>query len=202
MEYDWEKIFKNKTSKELFDIASGKVILSYEAVDFAIAELERRGVDTNDIEFNNKVWRLSNLISNNDYETVFGNNSFHISLKSYILIIVGIIMISLGLGQYSNITISTGTILFLIAIITIIVLFENVSYKIRKQNQIKRINEIKKLKSELENTETLNKRKQVLDELNRQKERNDEDMIYLVVIFLVLGIIGWLARMFSSMNMK
>ena len=202
MEYDWEKIFKNKTSKELFDIASGKVILSYEAVDFAIAELERRGVDTNDIEFNNKVWRLSNLISNNDYETVFGNNSFHISLKSYILIIVGIIMVSLGLGQYSNITISTGTILFLIAIITIIVLFENVSYKIRKQNQIKRINEIKKLKSELENTETLNKRKQVLDELNRQKERNDEDMIYLVVIFLVLGIIGWLARMFSSMNMK
>jgi hypothetical protein len=202
MEYDWEKIFKNKTSKELFDIVSGKVILSYEAVDFAIAELKRRGVDTNDIEFNNKVWRLSNLISDNDYETVFGNNSIHISLKSYILIIVGIITISLGLDQYSNITISTGTILFLIAIITIIVLFENVSYKIRKQNQIKRINEIKKLKSELENTETLNKRKQVLDELNRQKERNDKDMIYLVVIFLVLGIIGWLARMFSFMNMK
>lgn len=203
MTYDWEKIFKSKTNKELFDIVSGKVSLSFDAVDFAIAELKRRGVDTNDIEFNNKIWRLTDLISENDDETIFRKDSIHISLKSYIIIIVGIILFLLSIDKFSDITISIGTILFLIAIITIIVLIENVSYNIRKRNQIKHIEKIKKIQSELlEKTETLKKKKEVLDELKRQKDRTDKDISYLVVIFLLLDIIAGLAIMFSFVHMK
>jgi Flp pilus assembly protein TadB len=202
MDYDWEKIFKNKTSKELFDIVTGKVILSSEAFNFAVSELKRRGFDTNDVTFNRKVLRLSNLISENEYEAVFRNNFIHISFKSYILLVIGITLFSLILNKYSEITMSIGTILILIGAVTIIVLLENVNYKMRKRKQIKRINEIKKLKSELENTESLNKKKQVLNELKRQKERTDKDIGYLVIVFLILIIIAGLARMFSFMNMK
>jgi len=176
--------------------------LSYEAIDFAIAELKRRGFDTNDIELHNKVWRLTNLISEDGYETVFRNNLIHISFKSYIFIIIGIVLVSLGLDKYTDITISLEATLFLIGAMTIIVLLENVNYKIRKQNQIKRTKEIKKLKVELDNTSSLNRKKQIFEELKRQKERTDKDISFLVVIFLLLIIFAGLAKIFAIMKMK
>ena len=50
MDYDWEKIFENKTNKELYDIVVGKVVLSNDVILYARKELERRNFDFDSVD--------------------------------------------------------------------------------------------------------------------------------------------------------
>jgi len=49
MSYNWEKIFKDKTNLELYNIYKGKTHLSGDAIEFAKKELECRNLDVNNL---------------------------------------------------------------------------------------------------------------------------------------------------------
>ncbi len=183
MNYDWEKIFKNKTTKELYDIATGKTFLTREAIDFAIKELENRGFKTEDISIHRKAWRLSHLISESEYEYTFSSSTY-ISLKSYIIIVILFSIISFSLLALDIIETLLG-----IAFITILVFIENLSYKIKKERQIKRFKRMEQLDRELNQLVPENKKKQIIKELNKQKEKTDKEIKLLATIFFIISTI-------------
>ena len=83
MSYDWEKIFENKTNKELYDIVIGRKVLSKEAVKYARTELENRNFDFDNMEANKAAWEISSLIEEEDYARleISGSRAKHISAK-------------------------------------------------------------------------------------------------------------------------
>jgi len=62
MSYNWEKIFKNKTNEELYEIFLGKQQLSAEAKGFAEKELKSRNFNFDNIGSYKKKWTLEKLI--------------------------------------------------------------------------------------------------------------------------------------------
>jgi hypothetical protein len=55
MTYNWEKIFQEKSTKELYSIYSGKSMLPDSAIPFAKRELEERKFDFDDDETNKEI---------------------------------------------------------------------------------------------------------------------------------------------------
>jgi len=62
MSYNWEKIFKSKTDKELYEIFSGRKQLGSEAKEFAEVELKSRNFNFDNIDSHKKKWTLEKLI--------------------------------------------------------------------------------------------------------------------------------------------
>jgi hypothetical protein len=63
MQYDWEKIFNDKSDKELYDIFVGKTLLNQEAIKYAEDELKQRNFNFDNIEKHRKKWELESLIN-------------------------------------------------------------------------------------------------------------------------------------------
>ena len=74
MSYNWEKIFKEKSDKELFEIFLGRKHLGNEAKKHAEKELKSRKFDFNNIDSYRKKWTLENLIEEERNES--GTYSF------------------------------------------------------------------------------------------------------------------------------
>lgn len=66
--YDWEKIFKNKTDKELYSIYLGKSHLGEEARVNAKKELELRKFDFKNLKKHKKKWELEGLLEEERFE--------------------------------------------------------------------------------------------------------------------------------------
>lgn len=62
MSYNWEKIFKNKTDKELYEIFLGRKQLGTEAKEFAEVELKLRNFNFDNIDSHKNKWTLEKLI--------------------------------------------------------------------------------------------------------------------------------------------
>ncbi|MBU1369585.1 MAG: hypothetical protein KJ578_04135 [Bacteroidetes bacterium] len=62
MSYNWEKIFKSKTDKELYEIFLGRKQLGAEAKKFAEVELKSRNFKFDNIDSHKKKWTLEKLI--------------------------------------------------------------------------------------------------------------------------------------------
>ncbi|MDY0102050.1 MAG: hypothetical protein RBS07_03875 [Lentimicrobium sp.] len=62
MSYNWEKIFKSKTDKELYEIFLGRKQLGAEAKEFAEVELKSRNFNFDNIDSHKKKWTLEKLI--------------------------------------------------------------------------------------------------------------------------------------------
>ena len=62
MSYNWEKIFKNKTDKELYEIFLERKQLGAEAKEFAEVELKSRNFNFDNIDSHKKKWTLEKLI--------------------------------------------------------------------------------------------------------------------------------------------
>ena len=62
MSYNWEKIFKNKTDKELYEIFLESKQLGAEAKEFAEVELKSRNFNFDNIDSHKKKWTLEKLI--------------------------------------------------------------------------------------------------------------------------------------------
>ena len=171
MSYDWEKIFENKTNKELYDIVIGRKVLSKEAVKYAKTELENRNFDFNNIEANKAAWEISSLIEEEDYARleITGRRAEHISTKILILIIAVITIIYLILTKSSDFDFPLDMALFFIAISTLFILLNNFQAKKQKQAQKKRFEKIKELKEKLENENLLTKDNPIYKEIKRHR---------------------------------
>ena len=171
MSYNWEKIFENKTNKELYDILIGRKVLSKEAVKYAKTELENRNFDFDNMEANKAAWEISNLIEEEDYARleITGRRAKHISTKILFLIISGIAIIYLIINKFSDFDFPVEMALFFIAISTLFILLNNFQAKKQKQAQKNRFEKIKKLKEKLENENLLTKDNPIYKEIKRHR---------------------------------
>ena len=151
MDYDWKQIFKNKTNNELYDIVIGKVVLSNNAVKFAKLELEKRNFDFSNMEANKKAWKLSNLIEeeHNAQLEITGRKFSYISLKIYLLIVLGFVLVYFYLNYYTKTTFEDGLFITYITIITFLVVLNNFIHLKQKKFHKERVRKIQEIKNEL-----------------------------------------------------
>lgn len=202
MGYDWEKIFKSKTNKELYDIVTGKTVLSKEAEQFAKNELERRHFDFNDMEANKEAWQISKLIE--DEEDYAWSKSFPRRVNYIFLNISLLILPAIAYLYFSaliNLPISfvwyvIGFTIFLLLLMDIFI------YKKQKRAHLERINKIKEMKEKLEQEGLLSQDSPIREELIRQGKdikKRSKAMIYIIIIgFVILVVIKILLRIFGA----
>lgn len=86
MEYNWTEIFKNKSTRELYNIYLGKSALGSEQREYARVELENRNFDFENPDKQRSKWELENLIE----EEKSYNNIFFRSHRSWEYLIMGV----------------------------------------------------------------------------------------------------------------
>ncbi|MBS2213560.1 hypothetical protein KEM09_19285 [Carboxylicivirga mesophila] len=150
--YDWEKILKNKSSKELFDIYSGKTHIDEEARGFAEAELKKRDVNTHNIEKHKKKWILDQLIEEEREENRGLGFSFTDTFTYLLMGFLGIVFTFVQLldihFEFIESTKGEITLLeraFFLTIGPAMTIIGFYTYKRRKKRKIYRDNEIKEL---------------------------------------------------------
>ncbi|MDE5419032.1 hypothetical protein L3073_07520 [Ancylomarina sp. DW003] len=102
MSYNWEKIFKNKSDKELYEIFVGRQKLNKDAKYFAEKELTARKFNFKNVERHQKKWQLEKLIEEERNEKGLIGNSFgsYNSKHFLIMAIFGGAMTSLMILDY------------------------------------------------------------------------------------------------------
>ncbi len=158
MSYNWPKIFKEKTDKELYDIYSGKTHLGEDAERFAKIELDSRSFDFNNLEVYFKKWTLEKLIEEERTESgiyrlfSFSPNSKHFLLMAIIGMFVFTVMtldfffdFMTKTGSFKNPAEQIGYIVFLLALSILSVFL----YIRKKKIEDKRKSKIKTLIREI-----------------------------------------------------
>lgn len=158
MSYDWEKIYKDKSDKELYEIFLGRMHLGQESKEYAKKELKSRNFDFDNIDTYKKKWMLEKLIEEERNES--GACSFfrwtHNSKHSLMMVVVSAFIVLLMTLDYffDFITKSNGNrnkfeqigfIFFFLAffIIGLISYFRKKKYENQRKEKIKNlINEI------------------------------------------------------------
>ncbi len=188
MSYDWEKIFKNKTNKELYDIVVGRKVLSKEAVNYAKTELEKRNFDFDNMEANRAAWEISSLIEEEDYARleITGRRAKHISLKILFLIISGTVIIYFIVSKFSDFDFPVELALLIISVSALFILLNNFQAKKQKQAQKKRLERIKELKKKLENENLLTNESSIYNEIKRQ--RIEEAKAIKTISYIMIGV--------------
>jgi len=194
MSYDWKKIFKNKSDKELYDIVTGKQVLSNEAVDYAKAELKKRDFNFNDLEIHIAGWNLSDLLieEDNARKIIKENEAKVIKYKELPVLITIILIIYLLITKFTNFIIPISFLFIAIGLIVVTVLLTNYQFNKQKQSQIKRIEQINKLKEKLEENVTNEKFNYIKRDIIRNVEENKKSkkilnyMLLAIILFFLL----------------
>ena len=201
MNYDWEKIFENKTNKELYDIVIGKKVLSKEAVKFAKAELEKRNFDFENMEANRAAWEISGLIEEEDNARaeITGRRAKHISVKILSIIIAGIFFIYFVLSKFPGYDFPLGMAFFFSGLATVFFLLNNIQAKRQKLAQEKRIEKLEQLKEKLEKENLLTKDNTIKDEIERHRIEEIEGfktINYVMTVIFVIAILIFMLNKF------
>jgi hypothetical protein len=133
MTYDWKEIFKNKTTRELYDIYSGKSALPDEPIQFAKEELDKRNFDFNNIESFKESSKLEDITADIDYLSLGINRRTRFSIYAYLILILVFIPATYIVFKIKKIDINTLYIILpsCVIILTITILITNLIYKIR-----------------------------------------------------------------------
>ena len=188
MEYDWEKIFENKTNKELYDIVTGKTTLPKETRNIAKQELERRNFDFNNMEANKAAWQVSEIIEEEDIANlgIFVRKAKFIPLRIYILIIIGIVIFYFLINENAINPMPFNVFIFFNLLATFLVWLNNFMYKKQSEAHIKRIEKLNSLKKELKESNSLKQDSPIQKEFIRQKKKQFEE---LKVLLFITGIL-------------
>ena len=195
MTYNWEGIFENKSDKELYEIYCGDSFLPETTISIAKKELEKRNFDFNNIEIHKEVWKLSRLEEEIDGLKLELLRRTPISLKSYIFIIIFLVIFTAILSETINLE-NKSLFLSLIAgivYITIIIIPQRYIYKKRVESLNKLLEKKSKLVDIISRKINLNERQHVLENLNEESEArikqsasiNKTLMIITAIIFLI-----------------
>jgi hypothetical protein len=188
MSYDWEKIFENKTNKELYDIYSGNSMLPIETIEYARNELERRNFDFNDINNNRSAWELSELlIEVEQAQQVLKENRVNIiPYKSLYFLIPGILVVYFVLLIVFKINL---TILFPILMLGLTLWYVPFTHRIyarQIKKQKNRIENIIKLNNKLKENLSVDKLNPIKEDIDRIIQENDKK--HKVIIYILNGI--------------
>jgi len=185
MNYDWEKIFKGKTNKELYQIYLGNTHLPKQTSNYAKKELENRNFDFNDMQNNKAAWKLKDLIEEETYDYLWNPSLFFIPYKYFIPIIVAGILIFLYFHRGIPEVVAS---IFFIFIITTSILINNYYYK----KQIRIHNEIRDLTANLKKNNKLTNDSIEVREImttNYKIIKNSWNSIIVILIIFTLFVI-------------
>jgi len=198
MSYNWEKICKNKTNKDLYKIVIGQTVLSKEAVHHAKAELDRRNFDYKKMELNKAAWRLSSLEDNSNL--MFESRSVHTSIQFFLITTAGIILLYCGITYFNKIIFSIVHLLLLIGGYATIVLIQNFVYrkdqKTKKNRRLKIIELTDKLKSE----NILSSKNAISEDILRNRKIQNIEFNKSLYLFLVIAILFILIEIIIPIN--
>ncbi len=188
MGYDWENIFENKTNKELYDIVSGKIVLTKEAKDYAKQELIKRKFDFNNMEGNKAAWEISEIIEEEEIANseIFLRKASFISLRTYFIIISGIVLSYYLINKFAINPMPFNAFMFFIALATFFVWLNNFIYKKQQQAHIDRIEKFNNLKRKLEEKDLLKENTPIYGELIRHKKKRFKEFKVLQIITVII----------------
>ena len=155
MNYNWEKIFKEKSDKELYEIFIGKQKLNEDAKFFAEKELKLRNFDFTNLNKQKKKFELEGLIEEEKTSKTF---SFFSSNEKYFLImgIFGIFFLLLNILDFffdfigkSNTDTTLIDKYFFILIGLVFSIVGLIGYKNKKKRKKYRTRKIRELIKEL-----------------------------------------------------
>ena len=203
MTYNWQNIYKSKTNKELYDIYIGKISLSKEAQEIAKQELERRDFDFENMAVNYKAWKVLSL--NEDRKLfnldILNQNIFFISLKHYLIFVISSLTVFLALKYYQEFEGSYNELLTFLILSGIMVLLNNLMFRIQETKRKKRNREIIDLTKEIVEVQKEGKSANVFNDVKIIKSRVNEriKMKYYLIFgifglsLLVIGLYSWLS---------
>ena len=156
MSYNWQEIFKSKTSKELYKIYIGDTQLPSVTKEFAKKELERRKFNFDDVDAHKTGWKLSNLIEEDNYlnsEMSGQGRVFFVNFKIYILFLLAFFVLIYFTTdfKYHDTTVQLRIALIMTIIYTVLVFINNFFFKriqIKREQRKKRIIEIREILKE------------------------------------------------------
>ena len=203
MTYNWQNIYKSKTNKELYEIYIGKISLSKEAQEIAKEELERRDFDFENMAVNYKAWKVLSL--NEDRKLfnldILNQNIFFISLKHYLIFVISSLTVFLALKYYQEFEGSYNELLTFLILSGIMVLLNNLMFRIQETKRKKRNREILDLTKEIVEVQKEGKSANVFNDVKIIKSRVNEriKMKYYLIFgifglsLLVIGLYSWLS---------
>jgi len=203
MTYNWQNIYKSKTNKELYEIYIGKISLSKEAQEIAKEELERRDFDFENMAVNYKAWKVLSL--NEDRKLfnldILNQNIFFISLKHYLIFVISSLTVFLALKYYQEFEGSYNELLTFLILSGIMVLLNNLMFRIQETKRKKRNREIIDLTKEIVEVQKEGKSANVFNDVKIIKSRVNEriKMKYYLIFgifglsLLVIGLYSWLS---------
>ncbi len=163
MSYDWEKIYRETSSQELYRIYKGQTTKTGEAILFAKKELDRRGFDFNNMEMNIKNWQLINALEDEKLEEIsrIEMNNSYVSFKGFILLLLGTTTLVYGVNWFDNQPLESfiESLPFVVILTIVYVLINNMIYNYYQKKYKKRQQKIAELKQilRLHNNEQDNK---------------------------------------------
>lgn len=166
MSYDWEKIFKEKTTKELLEIYTGHSFLPKSVIPFAKKELKKRNFEFEDTDTEWEVWNLTSMIRE---ENRYQSNEILRRLTRnplFIYIMVG--------GDFLVTWPKHHFLIWLVAafvLATGFILISNYEDRKRQKASDKRRKEIAQLTRKLKNEGVLNNRNSISKETNAEAQK-------------------------------
>jgi len=186
--YNWEKIFKGKTNKELYQIYLGNTHLPKQTSNYAKKELENRNFDFNDMQNNKAAWKLKDLIEEATYDRLWNYSFFFIPYKYFIPIIVTGILIFL---YFHHEIAEILTLIFVTFIIITSILINNYYFK----KQIRIYNEIRDLTANLKNNNKLTndgiETLEIMTSYNKTIKNSKNIIIISLIIFILFVILKY-----------
>ena len=202
MTYNWQNIYKSKTNKELYDIYIGKISLSKEAQEIAKQELERRDFDFENMEVNYKAWKVLSL--NEERKTfnldILNQKRFFISLKHYLIFVVVALTIIMALSYYQEFEGSYSELLTFLILSGVMVLLNNLMFRIQETKRKKRNREILDLTNEIGELQKEGTSSNIFNDISIVKARENERIktMYYIIFgilgfsLLIIGLYSWL----------
>ncbi len=166
MSYDWEKIFKDKTTKELHEIYTGQSLLPRSVVPYAKKELKKRNLIFDDKDTEWEVLNLTNMIRE---ENRYQSNEILRRLTRnplFIYVMVG--------GDFLVSWPKQHFIIWLVAafvLSTVFILINNYEDRKMEKKSDSRRKKIAQLTRKLKNEGVLNNKNSISKETNREAQK-------------------------------
>ncbi len=153
MSYDWEKIYRDTSSQELYRIYKGHTTKTGDAIRFAKKELDGRGFDFNDMEKNIKNWQLINALEDEKLEELsrMEMSNSYVSFRGGILLLIGTVALVYCINWFEDKPIDSfiDGLPFVLVLTGANVVINNLIYKHYKNKREKRQQKIAELKHAL-----------------------------------------------------
>lgn len=166
MSYDWEKIFRDKTTKELHEIYTGQSLLPRSVIPYAKKELKKRNLIFDDKDTEWEVLNLTNMIRE---ENRYQSNEILRRLTSnplFIYVMVG--------GDFLISWPKQHFIIWLVAafvLSTVFILINNYEDRKMEEKSDSRRKKIAQLTRKLKNEGVLNNNNPISKETNREAQK-------------------------------